>query len=599
MEKINNLNKSRQKDIISSLFFKMLPVQVAIISMGSINTIIDGAVAGRFIDASSVGVIGLYYPMVNVLDGVGSIIMGGTAVLMGKYMGRGDMERTKGIFSLNLILTIGVGGLITLVSLLFSGLMADILGATPELKPYLIQYIVGYAFGIIPRILALQAGYFLEIERRSKRNYVGVGIMIGATILADILLVSVFNLGILGLAIATSACNVLYCLILMSYYFHKGAQLQYDRKVIISVVKIGFPGALLVLCLALRGGVLNRLLLNYGGNDGLSAMASYNMIGGLFMAYCIGGGFVVRTLASVFIGEEDKHSIKHLIKIVFSRGLAVTAAIAAVIVILSGVFASIFFPDTASNVYSITKTLITINGLCIPLILICCVFTNYLQAMEHNLYVNFLSVFDGFIAMIVPAMLLAPLLGLLGIWLAGPIGIILTMLMTPLYCIIYWKRMPKSMDEWMFFPEGFGANPEDSMDFGLTSLEDVVKMSESVREFCLNHGMDQKTSYYAALCLEEMAGNVVSHGFTKDNKKHQVDAHAVYRKEKGDILLRIKDDCIPFNPQERASQTETDDPMKNIGIKMVLKIAEDVTYNSVLGLNVLTIILNQNQKTSE
>ena len=30
------------------LFFKLLPVQILIIAMGSINSIVDGAVAGRF-----------------------------------------------------------------------------------------------------------------------------------------------------------------------------------------------------------------------------------------------------------------------------------------------------------------------------------------------------------------------------------------------------------------------------------------------------------------------------------------------------------------------------------------------------------------------
>ena len=34
-----------------------------------------------------------------------------------------------------------------------------------------------------------------------------------------------------------------------------------------------------------------------------------------------------------------------------------------------------------------------------------------------------------------------------------------------------------------------------------------------------------------------------------------------------------------------------EDPMKGMGIRMVMKIAEDVNYNNLLGLNVLTITL--------
>ena len=53
-----------QRRMISRLFFSLLPVQVTIMAMGSINSIADGVVAARYIDASSVGVIGLYYTMV-------------------------------------------------------------------------------------------------------------------------------------------------------------------------------------------------------------------------------------------------------------------------------------------------------------------------------------------------------------------------------------------------------------------------------------------------------------------------------------------------------------------------------------------------------
>ena len=45
----------------SKLYFKLLPVQVMIVAMASINSIVDGAVAGRFIDSRTVGVIGEAY----------------------------------------------------------------------------------------------------------------------------------------------------------------------------------------------------------------------------------------------------------------------------------------------------------------------------------------------------------------------------------------------------------------------------------------------------------------------------------------------------------------------------------------------------------
>lgn len=598
LQSIKKLN-AQDTATISKLFFKLLPIQVMIIAMGAINSIVDGSVAGQFIDAQTVGVVGMYYVIINILNAIGNTLLGGTSVLCGRYMGAGDIEKTKGIFSLNIVSTVFFGGIVTLVSLLFPGQIADLLGANPELRPALTTYIVGYAFGIIPQLLAQQIAAFLQLERQSKRGYVGVGAMIVSNIAGDILFVAVFKMGILGLAISTTLSNWIYFLIQGQYYLTAKAQLKFnlksiDFKELIPMIKIGAPGAMLVLCLALRGMVLNRLLLNYAGTDGLSAMSAYNMVSGFFLAYCLGVGAVVRMLTSVFIGEENPAPIKALAKIVFTKGFGITIVISAIIILLSGALTRVFFPDSASNVYSIAKQLMTINGACIPLILICCINTNYLQAWGHNIYVNLLSVFDGFFAMIIPAMLLAPVLGVMGIWLANPIGILLTVLLTPLYCIIYWKLIPKSSNQWLFIPEGFGAVEKDRLDIQIKEIQDVTNTAVRVQEFCNNHNTSDRLSYYAALCLEEMAGNVVEHGFNKDNKKHSIDAHVVYKVE--GIMLRIKDDCIPFNPAERARLTDSDDPLKNIGIRMVLKLADEVTYHNLLGLNVLTIMLKDKDK---
>lgn len=55
--------------------------------------------------------------------------------------------------------------------------------------------------------------------------------------------------------------------------------------------------------------------------------------------------------------------------------------------------------------------------------------------------------------------------------------------------------------------------------------------------------------YFAGLALEEMAGNVVSHGFSADNKKYFIDIRVVHKGD--DIILRIRDNCIAFDPTER------------------------------------------------
>jgi anti-sigma regulatory factor (Ser/Thr protein kinase) len=153
--------------------------------------------------------------------------------------------------------------------------------------------------------------------------------------------------------------------------------------------------------------------------------------------------------------------------------------------------------------------------------------------------------------------------------------------------ILKLRRIPKNMEEFMVIPPDFGVPEEERMDRTILTMDDVVNLSEGVQSFCLERGIDRRRSYFAGLFMEEMAGNVVAHGFHKDKKKHSVDIRVVH---KGDnMILRVKDDCVPFDPAERRAIFNPEDATKNIGIRIVYGIADDISHQNILGMNVLTI----------
>ncbi|MCR5591298.1 MAG: ATP-binding protein [Lachnospiraceae bacterium] len=580
-------------NMIGRLFFGMLPVQILIFAMGGVNSIVDGAMAGRFIGSSAVGVVGLYYPMVNIITAAGSVLLGGSTVICGRFMGRGDVEKTERVFSLDLSLAFIIGAVIAIGSLLFSGPLAALLGANAELKDDLVRYITGYAIGIIPMLLAQQISSFLQLERQDRRGYIGIGGMTVANIVLDTVLVAYLGMGLLGLALATAFSNTIYFLITVPYYFTDKAQLHFGIKKInwrqtSELVMTGLPGALLVFCIAINGIAINHLLLKYAGDDGLSAMSAFNMIRAILIAYCLGNGNAVRMLVSVFAGEEDRGAICRLFRILATKALALSAAVTIVVLLLSSTLAGIFFPDRSSDVYALAHQLFVIYAFCIPLILICQVNTNYLQAMGHSLFVDFQSVFDGLFSNLIPSAILAPVFGAFGIWIANPIGIILTILTVPVYRIIWLRRFPRTHDDFMFFAPDFGAEPENTLFIHIHDNDELSLASSRIQEFCEGHEMDKRASYYSALCVEELAGNVIRHGFTADRKTHSLNVLAI-RKKNG-VTIRIKDDCKPFDIREMADMVrKQEDRYANIGIRMVYSIADGIDYMNLLGLNIISI----------
>ncbi len=581
-----------KNQVLEKLFFKLLPVQILIFGMNSINSIVDGTIAGRYIDGKTVGVIGLFFAVVGIVSAISSVILGGGAVLSGRYIGAGDLEKTRGIFSLCLTLSFVIGSLISVICFVFPGEVAVFCGADESLKASVMQYSRGYSFGIIPMFLSQQLASYLQLETQSRRNYIGVGAMIFFNITLDIFFVTVLKLDVLGLAYATSACNWIYFLVLVPYFISGKAQMKFSISNILwektfDLIKIGSPGALLQFCLAMRDLTLNRVILRYGGEVGLSSRASMGMVGGFFVALGVGGGTVIRMLASVYVGEEDKDSIKSLIKLALTKMMAMMFALMVFMVLIAGPMATIFFPDKTSEVYLLTKQQFMIYALALPLILVVQIQTNYLQATGNNIAVHISSVVDGYFSVVIPSLILAPVMGALGVWWATPIGIVITALVYPIYACFYWKHIPRNVDEWLLFKDSFGVKDEDRLCINVNSMDDVIGSSEQIQEFVTAKGYAKRTAYFSSLAMEEMSGNIVNHGFNADNKDHNMDVRVVSKKD--GIMLRIKDDCNPFDPVGMNKLLNPDDPSKNIGIRMVSKIADEFSYQNMLGLNVLTI----------
>ena len=57
----------------------------------------------------------------------------------------------------------------------------------------------------------------------------------------------------------------------------------------------------------------------------------------------------------------------------------------------------------------------------------------------------------------------------------------------------------------------------------------------------------------------------------------------------GSVILRARDDCVAFDPLERMKTSDQNDLAKNVGLKIVVGLAKSVEWQSIFGMNVLTI----------
>ena len=579
--------------LISHLYFRLLPIQILLAVVSAVNGLVSGLFGSNFVGSGVMTAIGLYGPILMFINAVSIVFVGGSQIICGKLMGRNETDRMQEIFSLDLLAVTGFSVLMIVILLLgaLTGL-TRIFAADPATREILNRYILGQVIGLAPMLLGQQLAAFLSLENKSGRTTAASLVCVGANVLLNFVFVVVLKMAEFGLALASSLGMWAFFGVQAAYYLTGKSffKLKFSRTGlgnIGEIIRMGYPGALSNLYQTIRGFIVNGLITAYVGNAGLSAFAASDSVLRLFWTVPVGMVAVARMLMSVSIGEEDRKSLADIMRVAMYKCIPLMCAVSAVIIALAVPFTRFFYRDLNDPVYGMTVMAFRLLPLCMPLSIICMHFTCYAQASGKQMLVHILSILDGVVNVAGFSALLIPSMKMNGVYTANILNGVVCGLVPVLYSWILRKQFPKNMEQLMVIPDDFGAEESERIDISVREMPEVTNVSQQVIDFCCRRNIDSRRAYLAGLFLEEMAGNVVDHGFRKDNKSHSVDIRVVHKDE--NVILRIKDDCIPFDPAERIEITDPKDRMKGVGIRLVYKAAKDIQYQNILGLNVLTI----------
>ena len=579
--------------IVSELMLRLLPAQVLLVAVGSVNGIVSSLFASNFLGPEAMSAVGLCSPLNMLMVSVSTVIMGGSVIICGQYMGKDMEERLQDVFSADLtwalIFAAGFTALFVPASLFD---LTGFLTRDASIRPLLNSYMLGQAVGIVPLLAGNTFAAFLSMENRTRRTYAASILYIVSNAVLNFLFVVRLKAGIFGLALASSLGGWIFLAFNASAFLSRNSRLRIRAGSIRGdvsgdIFRIGLPGAASNVYQTARGLIVNRLIEAFVGSMGISAFAASDTVMRVFWAIPGGMLAVSRLMMSVSAGDEDRQTLTDVMRVMFRRYLPLMCAVSAGIILCAEPFSSIFYRDPSSAVHIMTVWGYRILPLCMPLSVIYMPFSCFYQLTDRSFLVHLLALLDGVVSVVVFSAVLIPSMGMNSVYVSNVLNGVVTTIVIAAFAWIRAGHIPKNMEELMVIPRELGAPEDMRLDLSVDSMEEVLTIAETLQAFCLSKGIDEKRSYIAALCTEEMAGNIVSHGFTKDGRRHSIDVRAVVKDE--EVILRIRDDCVPFDPYERSRLTEGDDILKNIGIRMVFACARDVQYKNILGLNALTI----------
>ena len=585
---MKNQNSKLLRKILVSYAVTFMIIKIA----DSLTMIVDGVVVSRGLGAKALAAIGLADPSYKIATLFAGVLSVGLQALCAQAMGSGDRKKANGIFSAGMIVTCAAAVLLTTLCIIFTGALCNVFGAgnDPELYDYLYRYLKGWFIGIPGYIVFFVLSPLVTLDGNKKNVTIATFIQSLINVGGDAISVFVLDAGTFGVGLATGlSYNLSACVLILNFFRKRSVFKPFSEKPDLSAlpktVRIGLPKITEQCCKILAPLLINRTIIAVGSSVAMSAISVKSSI----LGFCVIIGKAISEsiglMTQILYGEKDAVSLKQTIKSGLGLLFTLDTLFSALLFAFAGTISKLYFPSGAEEWILATRA---VRCLALSLLLNGCnlIVIQYLQSTRRMKQVHFMTSFHRIISLSFFTLLLGLQFGTNGLFAAIPVSEAAVLLGYIVFAMLK-NRHKDFTDSMLQIPDGFGYNSENSCSFSISTVKEAVEVSERIEAFCEQHHADKRKGYYSARCMEELATNIVEHGFAMDDKQHYCDIRVML--EPDEVVLRLRDDCPYFNIRERYDSLVDDDLETNLGIRLVYALAKEVNYINIFNTNTLII----------
>jgi anti-sigma regulatory factor (Ser/Thr protein kinase) len=293
-------------------------------------------------------------------------------------------------------------------------------------------------------------------------------------------------------------------------------------------------------------------------------------------------------LSSLYFSEEDRRGLEHVATLSVRITIVLFIGVGLLIAIFPRPVAMLFVRPDAVGAVDQGARFIRFWAIQFLFMAVSFPVSGMYQGTGHLKQNYLIDVMREGVLPIVCVTGLGKAFGLRGAEIGFAVAGLLTLVLLYLVPTVCNRRFPLKAKDFLILSEDFGAKPEELYEASMHDMDEVIKVSEEVRKFCIDRGTDAGKSMMLALFIEEMAGNTNTYGFA-EGRRGTVDLRFVLHEGTG--AIRLRDDGKPFDPVMWLDKNSAADPASGLGIRMVTKLAKEVHYMASMEMNNLMITL--------
>lgn len=408
---------------VKKTLLKYVLSSVAAMWVFTLYTMVDGMFVARGVGPDALAAVNLSMPLINTSFGISILFAIGASTRASIYKGREEYDKASHVFTMSTITVFVLSLIVTVICLLNLDTVSDILGATPQTKEYVMDYLriillfdVCYMTAYNLEVLVKADGY---PQKAIFTPLIGAVMNIGL----DYVFIMHFHWGIKGAAWATGISQLVTLIIFTQHFLSRKSgfkfiKIRYSVKEALHTAKLGISDCVTELSMGAVIFLFNNALIRISGNDGVVVYTVISYVSQLILMTMVGLNQGMQPLVSFYYGRGELHIKKYIFRL---------SVIAAVFFSLLAFVLGFSYPDpvVAMFIDPAENHELFLHGVSafrlfsfsfIPIGLVVLI-SGYFTALEMPKSAMIISICRGLVFVILALIVMAFLFGETGVWL--------------------------------------------------------------------------------------------------------------------------------------------------------------------------------------
>ncbi len=301
----------------------------------------DSIIVGNFVGSNGLAAVGSGTALINLIIAFAQGAAVGAGVVVSQYIGADKKDKIKISVHTSICISIILGLILSLLGIFASPSLLIMMKTPKVVLKSSILYLQIYCGGLIFNVIYNMATGILNAAGNSKKPLVYLAIASFTNIILDLLFIKIFNLGVMGAAIATDISQAISCILAIGYLLKVKSDyklyikdLKINKETAVKIIKIGLPTAIQNMVISFSN-VLVQSSVNAYGATAMAGYAAYLKIDGFNILPVLSISMAVTTFTGQNVGANRLDRVKKGMYSSLIMVLVYTVFIGAVLLVFS------------------------------------------------------------------------------------------------------------------------------------------------------------------------------------------------------------------------------------------------------------------------